>query len=473
MNNQDNASGASTLSPAKLWSILAVVLAADVMDLLDGTITNLAAPLISQTLGGGQVLLQWLGTSYALAMGVFLVVGGRLGDKYGQRKLFLIGIAGFTTASLACGLAVNSTMLIVSRLLQGAFGALLIPQGMAIMTANFPRDMRAKAFSVFGPTMGVAAVLGPILAGYLIHADLGNTGWRSMFLINLVLGSIGFFAAWKTLPKDRGDSSIVLDGPGSGLLGGTMMFLLCGLIAGANNGWSHIAAAEIILGLVCFGLFGWRQTVAKNPLIKPSLLKNRGFTSGLILALVFFAVVNGLCYVISLYLQTGLGSSPFTASLQMTPLMIGIIIASVVGSMLIKKLGKKLIAIGLAVTAAGAFYFIQLLRPVGAINPWGLFPAILVVGFGMGLCFGTLFDVVIGDIAPDEAGSASGSLSAVQQLAGSIGSAVITTVFFAAEKAAGNAVAMQRSLVIVIATMAICFAMVWLLPSKVGDSHPQ
>ena len=133
------------------------------------------------------------------------MIGGRLGDRYGQRRLFLVGIAGFTLASLACGLSVGPTMLIMARLCQGAFGALLIPQGIAIMTAHFTREMMDKAFSFFGPAMGLAMVGGPILAGFLIDANVAGTGWRAMFLINLVLGTVGFVAAFRVLPRDTGD----------------------------------------------------------------------------------------------------------------------------------------------------------------------------------------------------------------------------------------------------------------------------
>jgi MFS family permease len=154
------------LTTRAMWAVLAVVIIADVMDLLDATITNIAAPTIVRDLGGGEMLVKWLGSSYALALGVLLVMGGRLGDRYGQRRLFLIGIAGFTIASLACGLSVSPVMLITARLCQGAFGALLIPQGIAIMTAHFSREMMGKAFSLFGPALGLSMVGGPILAGF-------------------------------------------------------------------------------------------------------------------------------------------------------------------------------------------------------------------------------------------------------------------------------------------------------------------
>ena len=154
----------------RLRVILAIVLLADVLDLMDSTITNIAAPTIVRDIGGGESLIKWLGAGYALAMGVLLVVGGRLGDRYGKRRMFLIGIAGFTVASLWCGLSVDPAMLIAGRLVQGGFGALLIPQGIGILIGTFSREQLPRVFSAFGPVMGASAVLGPIVAGFLISS---------------------------------------------------------------------------------------------------------------------------------------------------------------------------------------------------------------------------------------------------------------------------------------------------------------
>ncbi|HII91020.1 MAG TPA: MFS transporter [Methanosarcina sp.] len=441
------------------------------MDMLDLTVTNIAAPSISQTLSGGQMLMQWLGAAYALAMGVFLIIGGRLGDKYGQRKLFLIGIAGFTVSSLSCGLSLNPTMIIISRLAQGAFGAMMIPQGMAIMAENFPRDMLTKAFAFFGPIISISMVLGPIFAGFLINADILHTGWRSIFLINVFLGVIGFIIAYRVLPKNNGDRSINLDWLGSGFLGGMMLFLLYGLIEGSNNGWSTISLFSIGMGILFLCLFSWRQTTATHPLIKPSLLKNRGFTAGLTLGLVYFAVVSGLNYIISIFLQLGLGASPFEASLEMSPLAIGVIISSIIVPKLINKLGREVISIGLLTTAVGLFLFYILINQAATITLWSLFPSIFIIGFGMGFCIGTLFDFAIGDISPDEAGSASGSLSAAQQLSGSIGIAAMTSVFFLSTKSEGFVYSMLQNLILIIVAMAVCFAIVRFLPKKRGEAQ--
>ena len=427
------------LTTRAMWAVLAVAIVADVMDLLDATVTNIAAPSIVRDLGGGETLIKWLGSSYALALGVLLVMGGRLGDRYGQRRLFLVGIAGFTLASLACGLSVDPVMLITARLCQGGFGALLIPQGIAIMTTHFSREMMDKAFSFFGPALGLAMVGGPILAGFLIDANIAGTGWRAMFLINLVLGTAGFVAAFRVLPRDTGDKRVVLDGLGAGLLAVTMVGLLFGLIEGSSSGWTALPFVSFAVGLLGFAAFCYRQKTAENPLIRPSLLANRGFTSGLVMGLALFAAVSGMFYVIALFLQLGLGFAPAHAALSLTPVALGIVTASVIAMKLIARLGRTLIFFGLLIAVAGIGWLLALVLSQGAsVGAWTLAPALFVMGFGMGTCFGTLFDVTLGDVRADEAGSASGSLNAVQQLAGAIGAAAVTTVYFRSTLAASG-----------------------------------
>lgn len=469
---------APTLSPTTVeprarpsrrrWAVLGVVLAADVLDLVDATITNVAAPTIARDLGGGSGLVQWLGASYALALGVLLVVGDRLGDKYGRRRLFLAGLTGFTLASVACGLAQGPEFLVAARLVQGAFGALLIPQGFGILGAVFPREEIGKAFSFFGPVMGLSAVGGPILAGFLIDANLAGLGWRAMFLINIVIGGAALVAALRLLPKDAGDAATSVDGIGSGLLAGAMLGLLGGLIEGSAHGWTTIPLLLIAGGLAFFALFCRRQRTAANPLIQPSLLRNRGFTSGLILGIAFFAAISGLLYVFSLFLQDGLGFSPLRAALGIAPVAAGIVISSIACYQLIGRFGRRLVVAGLLITLAGTGWLLALVLNSGTdLGSWALAAPALVVGIGMGTCFGTVYDVTIGDIAPDEAGSAGGSLGAVQQLANAIGAAAVTTVYFHTLGAAHDtAHATVVSLTVVIAVGALCLGLVRLLPRK-------
>ncbi|MDL4815057.1 MFS transporter [Actinomadura opuntiae] len=455
-----------------MWAILALVLLADALDVIDATVTNIAAPTIATELHGGQGLIKWLGTAYMLAMGVLLMVGGRLGDKYGQRRLFLVGMAGFTVASAVAGLSPDPALLIAARVAQGAFGALLIPQGMAIMTRTFSPEMLTKAFGLFGPLLGTATIGGPVLAGFIISADLFGLSWRPIFLINVVLGVIGLAVAARILPHDDGDRSAVVDGWGSGLLAGAMFGLLYGLIEGSTNGWTTVPIASIAAGVAFFAAFAHRQTTAADPLLKPSLLRNRGFTSGMLVGLAIFAATIGLLYVLSLFLQEGLHASPRGAALALLPLTVGII-GSAFAAMggLLAKLGRTLIFVGLAIVLAGCGWVLGLVVASGTgLGVWTLTPAFFVIGLGLGCCSSAIFDVAMGDITPDEAGSASGSLSSIQQLASGLGSAAVTSIFFhGADSGLGHA--MEISLIVVLGLVVLSIPLVALMPRRAPE-HP-
>lgn len=449
----------------RLWGILLVVLLADVLDLMDSTITNIAAPTIERELGGGEALIKWLGASYALAMGVFLVVGGRLGDRYGRRRMFLTGMSGFVAASLWCGLSVGPGMLIAGRLVQGASGALLIPQGIGILITTLSRAQQPTAFVAFGPVLGGSAILGPILAGFIISANIAGLTWRPIFLINIVLGGIGLVSAAKLLPHDTGMTETPIDGVGAGLLGLAMFGIIYGLIEGSTTHWAGIPTLSLVGGGLAFVVFGYRQATAKNPLVAPALLKNRGFVSGLIVGLAYFAAVNGLAYVVSLYFQLGLGLSAQRAAISLSPLMVGIIGASFVARPLLARLGRTLVVIGLGATAAGTLALWVTTRHDTGGSVWVFAPAVLLLGVGMGLCFASIYDVAVGDVAREEAGGASGSLSAVQQLASAVGAAVVTTVYFG-HLSAGAAQAMAISVAAVGTIVIACLGLVWLMPRQ-------
>lgn len=465
-NHKSNTADPSRLTP-RLRAILAVVLIADMLDLMDSTITNIAAPSIVTSIGGGESLIKWLGAAYALAIGVLLVVGGRLGDRYGKRRLFLIGIAGFTAASAFCGLSVSPAMIIIGRLVQGSFGALLIPQGISILMATFSPAQFPSAVSAFGPVMSISSVLGPILAGLIIQANIAGLGWRPMFLMNILLGLIGFITGIWLLPKDKGNPNEKLDMVGSLLLGVAMFGMIYGLIEGSAEGWQSIQIIILIAGVIFLGLFALHLRHAENPLIKPSLFGNKGFTSGLLLGLAFFAAVNGLSYLISLFFQLGLKLSPYQTALYITPMAVGIVISSLICRPLLNKLGRKLVVIGLLLTLAGAvglaFSILYLIDGNSALIT---IPFILIVGAGMGACFSSIYEVALGDISHEEAGSASGSLSAVQQLAAAIGSALVTTLFFRLQLKAGDTKAMVISVFVVASIVCLCLLLVWLLPKN-------
>lgn len=468
---QGEAGDRSRLTP-RLRAILAIVILASMLDLMDSQITNIAAPSIARDLGGGQALIKWLGASYQLAIGTFLVVGGRLGDRHGKRRLYLAGIAGFTAASLMCGLATGPVMIVAGRLIQGAFGALLIPQGISIIMASFTREQLPRAFSAFGPVLGLSAVLGPIVGGFIISANLAGLGWRPVFLINIVLGTAGLIAAAMLLPGDQPAPGERIDGVGSALLGLTMLSLIFGLIQGSTDGWTAGPIASLAAGAVLFAAFAVRQRRAASPLITPTLLRNKGFTSGLILGLAFFAALAGLTYLISLFFQLVLHYSADGAALSLSPMAAGFITASIIGRPLLKRLGRMLVVIGLTVALAGAFglWATVLARGTG-VTGWLTIPSVFVLGLGMGTCVSSLYQVAIGDVARGEAGSASGSFSAVQQLASAIGAAIVTSIYFKVSAVHGGVTAMTVSAFTVAMIIAACLSLVWLLPHKAAQEE--
>ncbi|HEY3503722.1 MAG TPA: MFS transporter [Actinocatenispora sp.] len=463
-----------TATTRLMWATLALVLLAEGLDVIDSTITNIAAPTIARDLHGGEALIKWLGPAYMLAMGVLLVVGGRLGDKFGQRRLFLIGMGGFTLASTVAGLSPHPALLVLARAAQGAFGALLLPQGMAIMTKTFSREMLGKAFGLFGPVLGLASLGGPILAGFVISADLFGLSWRPIFLVNVILGVAALVMASKILPRDDGGNrSTVVDGWGSGLLAAAMFGLLYGLIDGSTHGWGAAPVATIVIGVVLFGAFAYRQRTATYPLISPSLLKNRGFTSGLLVCLVAVAAGTGLIFVMSLFLQVGLHASARAASVGLLPLTGGIVAAgfAAMGG-LVARLGRTLVVTGLAIVLAGCGGVLALVVYSGTkLSLWALAPVLFVIGVGISLSFATIPTVALGDVSPDEAGTASGSFSSVQQLASAVGSAAVTSVFFHAA-ASGFGHAMTICLLVVAALTALSLPLVALMPRN-APAEPQ
>jgi Na+/melibiose symporter-like transporter len=297
--------------------------------------------------------------------------------------------------------------------------------------------------------------------------------WPAATRLRLILGAVGLVAAVKLLPVDEPVSDVPIDGLGAGLLGASMFGLMYGLIKGSTAGWTALPVLSLVAGAVLLAGFGVRQRGATEPLILPSLLTNRGFTSGLLLGLAFFAAVNGLAYVVSLFFQTALGLTPSSAALAIAPLMVGIVGASFVCRPLIEQLGRLLVIIGLAVTLAGTVgLWTTVLAQGTGVGVWALAPSLGVLGVGMAACFSSIYDVAIADVAPGEAGSASGALSAVQQLAAATGSAVVTTIYFSQQTRHGAAHAMTVSVGVVGAIAALCLGLVWLLPKKPpADEH--
>jgi EmrB/QacA subfamily drug resistance transporter len=429
--------GTPTDSPAPYrwrWAALFVILAAEVMDLLDAVVTNIAGPSMRADLGGGASTLQWLAAAYTLSMAVGLVTGGRLGDMHGRRRMFLLGAAGFTVGSLLCAVSVSPGMLITARVVQGLFGAVMLPQGLGMIKEMFPPGEAQKAFGMFGPVMGLSAVCGPILAGWLVDADYFGTGWRMIFLINLPLGAAAVLGALRYLPRTRSGSKPRLDIPGMVLVSLAALLIIFPLVQGREYDWPWwtflMMAASVAVFVAFAGYESGRSRAGRDPLVVPSLFRKRGFSGGMALGLVFFSTMQGFMLVFNLYTQIGLGYSPLKAGLVMVPWSGGMIIGFGVAQG-VARFGRAVLQAGTVVMAAGVFgVWLTLDRVGGDVGPWQLLPSLLVTGIGMGLLMAPFFDIVLASVEQHETGSASGTMTAVQQLGGAFGVALLGTVFF-------------------------------------------
>jgi EmrB/QacA subfamily drug resistance transporter len=451
------------------WVVLAIVLVAEIMDLLDSTVITIAAPTVRADLGGGESTMQWWAAGYTLAFGVFMIVGGRLGDIYGRRRVFLVGIAGFTLASAACALAPSPDLLIVTRVLQGGFGALLIPQGLGVIKNVFPPREMGAAFAAFGPVMGMAAIAGPILAGWLVSADLLGAGWRMIFLINVPLGVIGLLGALRFMPESRSPNRIKLDPLGIVLVSTASLAIIYPLVQGRELGWPAWTFGLIGVGVALLGVFAFAERRTHGtPMIEPSLLRNRAYTSGLVVGLAFFAGFAGLLMVVSLFLQLGLHFSPEHTGLTLIPLSVGTAITAGGSYALIPRFGRKVLQGGLVIVVVSLVGLAATVSHGGAaVTSWDLVPSMAVFGLGLGFVFGPLFNVILAGVGEHEVGSASGTLNAIQQLGNSIGVALLATIFFSLlDHGHASPTAMTRTVLIAAALLAGAFALSFLLPKE-------
>ncbi len=451
------------------WLVLAVVIIADVMDLLDATIANLAGPSIRADIGGSESTLQWILAAYTLTFAVGLVTAARLGDLVGRRRMFLIGMTGFTVASLLCGLAPSAGLLIAARAVQGLFGAAMIPQGFAMVKASFLEKDLQRAFIPFGPIMGIAAVLGPILAGFLIDADLFGHGWRMIFWINLPVGIVGLFVAWRYLPRgEEREPGARLDVPGALLLTIASVLLIYPLVQGREQGWPWWMFALLGLSVVMFVAFAVSERRSHHPVIEPTLFRNPRFLSGIVFLGAFFIAMTGFNLASNLFIQYGMHYSPTDTGLTMIPLALGISVgAALSGAWLGPRFGRRVLHGGLAISAVG---LLMMWWSVGhwdvGITGWDLAPSFAVMGIGMGLIFAPLFDIILAALSDREVGSGSGLLNAVQQFCGALGVAILGSAFFHWLPGHGYETAIRWLILTTLAGFAVAFAIGFTLPRR-------
>jgi len=458
------------------WLAFTAALAAALMDLLDSTIANVAAPFIRAELGGSYADVQWISAAYTLAMAVMLLTGGRLGDMFGRKRMLLIGAAGFTVASVACAVAPSIGALIVFRALQGGLGAVMVPQVFGLIRDLFgPREM-GKAFGILGPACGLAAILGPVVSGVLIDADLFGSGWRMIFLVNVPVGAFVLVAGSRLLPDVAPRGARRLD-PASIVLAAAGAFMLVyPLVQGRGLGWPLWIVGVLVVAVAVLAGFAWLQVrhgrTGSTPLIEPGIFAKRSYVSGIAFALVFLGAMGGLTLTLGVFLQSGLGYSPIHAALTTAPFALGGFLGSGMGATLMAKVGRTVIQAGLVVMGLGLLGLYAAVAHAGtAVGSWDFVAPLLVAGFGMGMVWVPMFEIIVGDVADDEVGSASGVLQAVQQLGMSLGVAAIGTIFFGslgahADRTRDFLQAAQHTTLITAGLVAVAVAIGFLLPKR-------
>ncbi|MGI5421042.1 MFS transporter [Actinomadura luteofluorescens] len=419
------------------WLGLSAILAATLLNLLDSTVVNVAAPAIRADLGGSFSALQWTAAGYTLALAVALLTGGRLGDMFGRRPVLLAGAAAFTAMSAACAFAWSPESLIAARVAQGLCAAVMIPQGFGLIRDLFGAHT-GKAFALFGPVIGLATILGPVVAGLLIDADLFGTGWRAIFLVNVPVGGYALIVGARALPVPAAaDRSGGLDVTGM-LLGGLgMSMLVYPLVQGRELGWPAWSLALLAGSVPVLALFALHQLRrarrGRTPLVRLSVFAGRAYSSGVLFVVVFFGAIAGFSLATGLFLQLGLGYTPLAASLAMSSWAVGAFAGSAFSGMTMTRLGRRVLHLGLLLMLAGLAALYAVFEAAGTgVGGWHLAAPLLLFGAGMGMIFVPLFDVIVADIADHEVGSGSAALESVQQLGASLGIAVLGTVFFGA-----------------------------------------
>jgi EmrB/QacA subfamily drug resistance transporter len=417
------------------WLTLIVLLLAAFMNLLDVSIVNIAIPSIQRSLHATYADVQWALAGYTLAYALVLITGGRLGDTFGRKRLFVIGVTGFTIMSALCGTAVSPGMLIACRAVQGAMGAIMVPQVLAVIQVIFPPAERIKALAGFGVTAGLGTVSGPLLGGLLIQHNLFGLGWRPIFLINVPVGMIAVAASVILVRESRAPRPPRLDPGGVALISVALLALLFPLVQGRQYGWPTWTCVSMAASVPVFALFVWYERAKArrggSPLVEMSLFRERGFSVGMAVGLTFFLGIASFALVLTLLLQLGFGFTPLHAGLTFLPFSLGVLVSSGAAARLAPRFGRGVTMTGALVIAAGMASLIVIVHHYGvALTTWDLVPGLAAAGLGMGAVLAPLADIVLDRVPAQHAGSASGVFNTGLQLGNSIGIALIGVIFF-------------------------------------------
>jgi EmrB/QacA subfamily drug resistance transporter len=427
-----------SLPDPKRWLALVALLAGAFLPSFDFFVVNVALPSLQTDLGARPAQLQFVVAGYGMAYAILLVTGGRLGDLYGRKRLFMLGMGGFTLASALCGLAPDPNTLIAARVLQGLTGAIMSPQVLAIIRVTFPEGERSRAIGYFGTTIGLASITAQLIGGALIEANIAGSGWRPIFLVNVPVGVAALIAAWRLLGESRSTGRPSLDLPGIALCLLTLVLLVYPLVEGREAGWPAWAWVTLALSLPALAAFVLFELTLQHrgrpPLVSMRLFRDPAFSLGLVMTVTFSCGLSAFFMSLTVVLQDGFGFGPLATGFVFVAFGVGFVGGSTVSARIARRIGPRTISLGGMLMAAGLGGVIALaLTAHGAVpDEWLLLPVLVVYGIGQGLAMPTLIASVVSSsrIPPQEAGAAAGVFSMVQQVAYALGIAVIVGVFF-------------------------------------------
>lgn len=395
-------------------TLLATILGSGIV-IVDSTVVNIALPHISESLGASLSGLQWIIDSYLLTLSALILLGGSLGDILGRKKVYLIGLGGFGVASLLCGLAPNTTALVGARALQGIFGALLVPGGLANINANFDKGSRATAIGIWSAWSALAAAIGPLVGGYIVD----SMSWRWIFIINIPLVLICLILAVLGMKETRSSTPRKIDGLGAFTAASGLAGLTFGLIEGPVRGWDALVLSSIVFGLALLLIFVWREKQYRDPMVKPDLFKSRNFTGANLMTFAMYGALSAFLFALVLHLQTNLGYSGTQAGLSLLPITVMLLgLSSRVGSLAGTLGPRRFLTIGPVVAAVGILY---LYRLAPGANYWfDVLPGVGLFAIGLALVVSPLTITVMASAPDEDAGIASGINNAISRVAGLI-----------------------------------------------------
>jgi EmrB/QacA subfamily drug resistance transporter len=410
-------------SGAGRWLVTATALGSGIA-FLDGVVVNVALPAIGRDLGGGLTTLQWVLDGYLLTLSALLLLGGALGDRYGRRRVFVVGLALFTVASLGCGLAPTGPALIAARVVQGLGGALLVPGSLALIDAVVRREDRGRAVGTWAGLAGIASAVGPFLGGWLVDA----ASWRWVFFINVPIAAVAVVITLRHVPESReADDGSRLDLAGAAAITVGLTGVVYALIEVPGRGWSPSTTAAAVVGVAGLVAFPWIERRAAAPLIPLSMFRSSRFVGTNAVTFLVYTALGGALFLLTLQLQESLGWTALQAGVSLLPFTVLMLLFSRQMGGLTQRTGPRLpMTIGPVVTALG---FLLLTRAVpGADYVAGVLPGVLVFGLGMAVTVAPLTATVLASVDEEHVGAASGANNAVSRVASLLAVAVLPLV---------------------------------------------